>query len=409
MNKRSNTLLAMAILLLTSPSAYALDDGLYAVLHTSMGSVTAQLYYAEAPMTVANFIGLAEGTQAWMDTETGAVHEKPFYDGVIFHRVISGFMIQTGSRNQLGTDGPGYRFPDEIPNGLQHDSAGILSMANSGLDSNGSQFFITVTNTWWLDGAHTVFGRVIDGQAVVQSINSVDTDEEDRPLDDVINESIDIVRIGTDAEAFDGADLLPVVQEGRIDDIALTGTGLEMTFEPASFHAYHLRSSFDLSTWSVTNLIRYADNAPETEPIIRGTNMAARAFYALVEMDFPGNQYAAQSLNNRWIEFEFQAPEAFANLTVRYDLSIGVGNEVTRNGEPHGSINAGSYQFLLYPHRSHLIVIGDPLLDTTIFPSTRYDYRLSFTSLTNGTFSAIKRITPSINQITGTFTVSQGQ
>lgn len=401
MNNRLNKLLAAVIWLVTTSITYALDDGLYAVLHTSMGSVTAQLYYAEAPMTVANFVGLAEGTRAWMDDETGAVHEKPFYDGVIFHRVISGFMIQTGSRNQLGTDGPGYRFPDEIPNGLQHDAAGTLSMANSGLDANGSQFFITVTNTWWLDGVHTVFGHVIDGQAVVQSINSVDTDEEDRPLDDVMIESIDIVRIGTDAEAFDGADLLPVVREGRIDDIMLSNTGLEMAFQPAPFHVYHLRSTSDLSTWSVTNLIRYADGAPETEPIIRGTNLADRAFYALVEMDFPGNQYAAQSLNNRWIEFEFQAPEHLTGLRVRYDFGPQGDNTVQLNDEPFGQISSARYEYLLYPNRSHLSVTGSQI--------ARIEYRLDFDSPTSGSFSGrLYSISPE-NQITGTFTVSQGQ
>lgn len=350
-------------------------------------------------MTVANFVGLAEGTKTWMDDETGAVHQAPFYDGIIFHRVISDFMIQAGSRNQIGTDGPGYRFPDEISNGLLHDSAGILSMANSGLDSNGSQFFITVKGTPWLDGIHTVFGRVISGQDVVQAISSVATDDNNRPMEDVAIQTIDILRIGTDAAAFDGADLLPIVQGGRIDDVMLSDTGLEMTFEPAPFHAYHLRTSSDLSTWSVTNLIRYADSIPETESIIRGTNLTDRTFYALVELDYPGNQYPLESLAYRWIEFDIEAPQHLAGLVVRYTFGMEYGNTITLNGDPFGEISGSYYEYLLYPNRSFLLVAGTQI--------NRIDYRLDFDSPTSGTFSATMHSEPRENRITGTFTTSE--
>lgn len=384
--------IAFAIVLI-APAVYALEDGLYAVLHTSEGSITARLHYAESPMTVANFVGLAEGSQAWMDDETGAVGPAPFYDETIFHRVIEGFMIQGGTRDGRGASGPGYRFPDEIPNGLKHDGPGILSMANSGLDSNGSQFFITVTATLWLDGAHTVFGRVINGQDVVDTISSVPVDDRDRPVEDVVLETIDILRIGTDAEQFDTAGLLPSVKEGRIWDMTMTAEGPRGYFKPSAFHAYHLRSSPDLMTWSVSKLITYADEAPETEPIYLGAEPTNQAFYALVTQEYPGNAYPLVSMNNRSVEFTFHEPPEMAGTRIRYNF--GESNSVLLNGESAGAISAASYEYLLYPNRSTLLVVGTHIV--------RIDYRLNFESPTNGTFSAIAYAQPPENRATGVF------
>lgn len=144
------------------------QDGIFAVMETSRGTILLELYYQKTPLTVCNFIGLAEGT---LDVTKG----KRFYNGLIFHRVINDFMIQGGDPKGNGTGGPGYKFPDEFDSSLKHDVPGTLSMANSGPGSNGSQFFITHVPTPWLDGKHTVFGRVIDGQAVVNAITQGDT------------------------------------------------------------------------------------------------------------------------------------------------------------------------------------------------------------------------------------------
>ena len=164
-----------------------LKEGIYADINTDKGDILLSLDYKRCPMTVCNFVGLAEGSLNIEEPGT------PFYDGLNFHRVISDFMIQGGCPNGDGTGGPGYRFPDEFTD-LKHDGPGVLSMANAGPGTNGSQFFITHTATPWLDGKHTVFGRVIEGQDVVNAISQGDR----------IN-SIKIIRVGKDAEAFDAS------------------------------------------------------------------------------------------------------------------------------------------------------------------------------------------------------------
>lgn len=161
------------------------NDGLYAVIQTAKGNIFLQLYFEETPLTCTNFVGLAEGK---LDATGG----KPFYDGLIFHRVIENFMIQGGDPLGTGTGGPGYRFADEFVPSLRHNRAGVLSMANAGPNTNGSQFFITHVETPWLDNMHTVFGKVIKGQKVVDSIVQGDK----------INKLV-IVRKGRKAKNFD--------------------------------------------------------------------------------------------------------------------------------------------------------------------------------------------------------------
>ena len=189
-----------------------LADGLYAEMDTSKGKILLRLEYEKVPLTVANFVGLAEGTKHYSKTadQPPTANGKPLYDGLTFHRVISDFMIQGGDPEGTGRGGPGYQFPDEIDPSLKHDGPGVLSMANSGPASNGSQFFITHKATPWLDGKHSVFGRVIEGQDVVNKI----------AVGDKIN-SVRILRVGEKAKAFKGdeaqfAELLKKVEARRI-------------------------------------------------------------------------------------------------------------------------------------------------------------------------------------------------
>ena len=166
----------------------------YAHFETTLGKFTVELFEAKAPKTVANFAGLAEGTKEWKHPKTAERHKTPFYDGIMFHRVISGFMIQGGDPLGQGHGGPGYQFEDEFHPDLRHDRVGILSMANAGPNTNGSQFFITLGPTPHLDRKHTVFGAVVAGLDVVQQIGRVPTDKNDRPLTPVVIKKITIER-----------------------------------------------------------------------------------------------------------------------------------------------------------------------------------------------------------------------
>ena len=172
-----------------------MQPGTYARFDTTEGSFRVRLYDKEAPNTVANFVGLAEGTKEWRDPKSGERRKAPFYDGIIFHRVINGFMIQGGDPLGQGTGGPGYNFADEFHPKLRHDRAGILSMANAGPNTNGSQFFITLGPTPHLDNRHSVFGEVVDGLDVVKKIGAVPTGRQDRPVKPVVINKLTIERI----------------------------------------------------------------------------------------------------------------------------------------------------------------------------------------------------------------------
>ncbi|MFN7983799.1 MAG: peptidylprolyl isomerase [Vicinamibacterales bacterium] len=168
---------------------------LHAHFTTSEGNFTIRLFEAEVPKTVANFVGLAEGTQEFVDPATGKKTTRPFYDGLIFHRVIADFMIQGGCPLGTGTGGPGYKFGDEFNPTLRHDKPGILSMANAGPNTNGSQFFITLVPTPWLDNRHSVFGEVVSGMDVVEKIGATRTSKpNDRPVTPITIQSVKIER-----------------------------------------------------------------------------------------------------------------------------------------------------------------------------------------------------------------------
>lgn len=194
-----------------------LDDGLYAEIVTNKGTMVAKLFYKKAPVTVANFVALAEGNHPLVKDEFKG---KKYYNGTIFHRVIDKFMIQGGDPTATGSGGPGYKFDDEFSPDLKHDKPGILSMANSGPDTNGSQFFITEKPTPFLDaykpdgslkkcgtfpggGCHAVFGELVLGLDVQDSISNVKTDANNKPLEDVVIEAVNIIRKGLEAKTFD--------------------------------------------------------------------------------------------------------------------------------------------------------------------------------------------------------------
>ena len=177
-----------------------MQNGLYAKINTTKGSITIQLEYQKTPGTVGNFVALAQG-----NLENSAKPQgQPYYDGLKFHRVIPDFMIQGGCPLGTGTGNPGYQFDDEIHPDLKHDSSGVLSMANAGPGTNGSQFFITHTPTPWLDGKHTVFGKTIEGQDVVDQIAQGDSIE-----------TVEILAFGDEAEAFQAVDAFRTFEGAR--------------------------------------------------------------------------------------------------------------------------------------------------------------------------------------------------
>jgi peptidyl-prolyl cis-trans isomerase A (cyclophilin A) len=193
-------LLFIAALFVAVPNGFAAEapekkGPLYATLKTSMGDIVIQLFDDKAPKTVANFVGLATGTKEWTDPKTREKVKRPLYNGTIFHRVIPGFMIQGGDPLGNGTGGPGYRFEDEFHPDLKHSKPGILSMANAGPNTNGSQFFITHQPTPQLDNKHSVFGEVVKGQDVVVAIGNVPRRVTDnRPMKDVVIQEVVISR-----------------------------------------------------------------------------------------------------------------------------------------------------------------------------------------------------------------------
>lgn len=179
-------------------------DGIYAIVKTNRGDMSFKLFYDKTPITVANFMTLAEGTNPFV---ADSLKNKPYYQNVTFHRIIKDFMIQGGDRMGTGMGTPGYAFKDEIVDSLMFDKKGLLAMANAGPRTNGSQFFITLANTEHLNGRHTIFGEIVEGQAVLDSIGNTLTSKEpqtqDKPIDKVIIENVTIQKNGKEARQFD--------------------------------------------------------------------------------------------------------------------------------------------------------------------------------------------------------------
>ncbi|MEI7911102.1 MAG: peptidylprolyl isomerase [Verrucomicrobiota bacterium] len=298
MNAARPAILRSFLLLVFFASAHRGCGQILADFQTSMGAFTCELKYVESPQAVANFVGLAEGSRPWVDPATGAVRTgTPYYNGVKFHRVIAGFMNQSGSRNGLGTDGPGYTFRDEVTNGLTQSAAGVLSMANSGKNTNGAQFFITVAPQPSLNGGYTIFGAVTSGLSVVTAINAVpktlnSSNELAVPVTPVVIQSIGIRRIGAAAQAFDiNAQNLPVCGgvAGSLKVIpAVTVSYLMPAAQPAAtgFQVYH---STDFQSWSkLGEIYQGTGSVGDHEVIFETSNIAARAFYNIPLVKYAG-------------------------------------------------------------------------------------------------------------------------
>ncbi len=269
-------LLFLAIIAITLNSCNEkypdLQDGIYAEIITNQGTTVAKLYYDVTPMTVANFVSLAEGTNTMVDS---TYKGKKYYNGIVFHRIIKDFMIQTGDPLGTGTGDPGYKFPDEIVDSLSHKSKGILSMANSGPATNGSQFFITLKETPWLNGKHTIFGEIVLGQDVVDSIGVLKTGPGDKPAEEVKMLEVNIIRKGSDAKAFDTdsafTDKLKVLEEEKAEKERLAkerGEAIAKKFGELKVNATKLDSGLEI------NFITQGDGEQPKSDDIVGVNYA---------------------------------------------------------------------------------------------------------------------------------------
>jgi len=319
--------LSRALLVFLAP-AFLYAEGIFADFTIRRGDNPSQqfsleLFYNEAPQTCANFIGLATGEKAWIDFATGNISNDRFYDGIIFHRVVNNdgeepFVIQGGSPDGTGGDGPGYTFVDEFDPGLRHDQAGILSMANSGPNTNGSQFFITLSASQSvrnLDDRHTVFGEVADGPggsytaadslAVVEQIGNVPLTsqsplnmEQSRPVDPVVIASVTIRREGAAAENFDiHAQGLPTVHPVSTR-LELNGESFELLRPNNLDRDTRIFVSSDLFTWGDTELVSAQRDAggPSLLDVSSLFQGESRRFLTLVEIEYDSPPYPPRSL-----------------------------------------------------------------------------------------------------------------
>ncbi len=278
-------------------------NGLYAEFNTSMGSFTCRLEYALAPKTCANFIGLATGQRSWLDLTTGLTRTNPFYHGQIIHRVVADFIIQSGSPNGQGTDGPGYTFQDEFHPSLRHDSFGTLSMANSGPDSNGSQYFLTVANTPFLNDKHSVFGKLYGGSNVVYAISRVATNSASKPLTNITINNVSVRRVGAAAEAFNLAtNGLPVVANLHLV-AAQSGGLISVAFSNRLNADNRVFSSSNMLHWSGTKL--GIETAPGFPSELTVTPSGGSGFYRMSQIQYPPTIYTPRSLVNRNITLNF--------------------------------------------------------------------------------------------------------
>jgi len=350
------------------------QDGIYADFQTSMGSFTCRLDYAIAPKAVANFIGLATGQRAWLNLTNGVAETNAFFEGITFHRVISNFMIQGGSPNGLGTDGPGYAFVDEFSNAARFDSFGVLAMANSGPDSNGSQFFVTVASTPSLNDVHTIFGRIVGGSNVVYGISRVATDANDKPKTNVVIQGVNIRRVGSTAQAFRiESQGLPVVTNQPMAIAAAPGGRWALNWSTNRQYADNrLYVSTGIPQW-VEDPLGIELSTQVTNRVYR-SNELTQAYYRLAQIQYAGSTLAPRSLQGRLLTLNLRdATQGIGTLKITFDTSEG--GTYTFTGQNPGTVT--TYTWKQEPYRGNLW----PIYFSGLVPMTM---RLDFTSATQG-------------------------
>lgn len=387
---------ALTAFIPTSHAQYAGTNGIFAEFNTSMGSYTCRLEFTYAPKACANFIALATGARSWLDLPSGVVKTNPFYNGTTFHRVIAGFMNQGGSPNGLGTDGPGYTFVDEFTPSLRHDGFGILSSANSGPDSNGSQYFVTVEPTPWLNDVHTIFGKLYGGSNVVYAINNVATDGSSKPLTNVTVNSIKIQRIGLAAAAFDiNAQGLPLVTNLNLK-IAKTGPNISLTFSNRLYADNRLYTSTSLTGWSASQLGIEVAGAVSGS-LTQGISGTSR-FFRAAQIQYPSSTFGPKTIYNRTLTLTFTNGGS-GTLTMVFNSA---GGGTYTFGASSGNILGYAWFQLPYNGKIQPIVFTG-LADTTL--------ALNFDTANAGGYTGVQYpfgypITFGASAFSGSFTIS---
>lgn len=377
------------------------EDGIYATISVRAGDelageFTCKLTYEQTPQTVANFIGLATGEQAWWDAKTGTVSHAPFYSGITFHRVIDRFMIQAGSPKGDGTDGPGYSFRDEIVDALKHDRAGILSMANSGPHTNGSQFFVTLVPTSHLNGDHTVFGHVVDGLEFVQQLGLVAVNPANaQPRDPVLIDSVRITRVGAAAEAFSvAAQGLPQVRVGALRLFA-AADGPELRLHTATNVQSVIHGSDDLREWAhVWKELEVGQGGERRLPVtdFLEPDGPVQGFFRAYEVAYPDPQYAPPSIAGKTLSLTY---DIAGDIVIHATFTEDGGTFRSESDDGPASGNIG-YFYEQQPYRAYL-GIGF----STGFVQQRIS--LMFESFETGNFISSFETQYGPGELTGTF------
>jgi len=365
----------------------AQTNGIYADFTTSLGNFTCQLDYTNAARTVANFIGLATGELAWLDLETGSSRNSPFYDGLTFHRVIAGFMIQGGSPNGLGTDGPGYSFRDEFSSLLLFNNPWVLAMANSGPNSNGAQFFVTVAPYTTGNNTYTIFGKVVSGTNVVNAINKIATDSNDKPLTNAIIQKVNIRRVGAAALAFNvNGHGLPIVTNIPLH-ISTTSTQVSLGLDNRLNADNRLYSSTNLSGWTAQEL-GIETTTQFTNNVSRPID-AEQQYFRLAQIQYASSTFAPKNVMERGVKLNFA--NGLGTISIAFN-SAGTGSYTYSLG---GSGTVTNYAWSQDPYRGWLW----PIYFSTLSPMT---LRLDFASITNGSISGTAYSTTQL-PVSGTF------
>lgn len=380
-------------------------DGLYATFFVkrgaaSVGEFSCKLEFTKVPRTVANFVGLAEGARPFVDFQRGHATRRPYYNGITFHRVVAGFVIQGGSPKGDGSDGPGYTFRDEFEATLRHNKAGILSMANSGPNSNGSQFFVTLAATAWLDNVHSVFGEVVEGMNVVNSVQQGD-----------VIERVTMVRNGAAAQAFDaGAHGLPAVQEAS-PTLAKTQSGFELNYvQPANaeFFVFH---SDALATWSRLTGKELEGVTPAVAPrdVSAVTAGKVMKFFNVARVQYPDAVFTPPSVVGKKLSLANVSSAGPFALDFSLTNTIAGTYVLTVTGSaPLGPHPVSSYTWEQEAYRGRLgASISGMTISNGTDPITRANISYVFTSSAGGT--AAGSFTTQSGQtlpLNGTFTLS---